>query len=98
MGARGKNFYNDIFSRCGYPEEAALIQDLYLSGKKKEAAAAVPASYIEETTLIGPESFVRERLAAYRESGVTSLNVSLVGDSTSERVQTMDKLRNLCDA
>ena len=98
MGARGKNFYNDIFSRCGYPEEAALIQDLYLSGKKKEAAAAVPASYIEETTLIGPEGFVRERIAAYRESGVTSLNVSLVGDSTAERVQTMDKLRNLCDA
>jgi F420-dependent oxidoreductase-like protein len=98
MGARGKNFYNDIFVRYGYPDEAAKIQDLYLCGEKAAAAAAVPASFIEETTLIGPEGFVRERLAAYREAGVNALNVSLVGNTTAERVRTMETLRRLVDA
>ena len=73
------------------------IQDLYLSGKKGEAAAAVPQSYIDATTLIGPESFVRDRLVELRESGVTALDVALVGRSTSERVQTLDKLREMVE-
>lgn len=95
MGARGKNFYNDIFASYGYGEEAARIQDLYLSGEKQAAAEAVPSSFLEETTLVGPESFVRERLAEYRESGVTALNVSLVGDSLSDRLKTLEKLRGM---
>ncbi|HIF94263.1 MAG: LLM class F420-dependent oxidoreductase [Myxococcales bacterium] len=95
MGARGKNFYNEIFAGYGYEKEAKLIQDLYLDGKKQEAAAAIPDSFIEATTLIGPEGFVKERLAALKESGVTTLNVMLTGNTTEERVQTLDKLRNL---
>ncbi|MCH2169816.1 LLM class F420-dependent oxidoreductase [Myxococcota bacterium] len=95
MGARSKNFYNDLFSSYGYESEAAEIQDLYLSGKKREAAAAIPQSFIDETTLIGPEGFVRERIAALREVGVTSLNVMLVGSDTKERVATLDKLQRL---
>lgn len=95
MGARGKNFYNDIFASYGYREEAAHIQDLYLSGRKQEAAEAVPASFIEETTLIGPEGFVRDRLAQYRESGVTALNVSFVGDTLAERLKTLERLKSL---
>ncbi len=95
MGARGKNFYNDIFASYGYREEAAHIQDLYLSGRKQEAAAAIPSSFIEETTLVGPEGFVRDRLAEYRESGVTALNVSLIGDSLRDRQQTLERLKNL---
>jgi F420-dependent oxidoreductase-like protein len=95
MGARQKNFYNEVFASFGYEKEAAEIQDLYLSGKKREAEAAIPSSYIEATTLIGPEGFVRERLAAYKESGVTDLNVSLTGRTTAERVATLDKLRNI---
>ncbi|MFE2985791.1 LLM class F420-dependent oxidoreductase [Streptomyces sp. NPDC059262] len=75
MGARGKNFYNDLVCRYGYEKEAALIQDLYLSGRKKKAEAAVPDDLIDRTNLLGPESFVRERIAAYRESGTTMLNV-----------------------
>jgi F420-dependent oxidoreductase-like protein len=97
MGARGKNFYNELFASYGYEKEAAEIQDLYLSGQKAEAAAAVPQSFIDDTTLIGPESFVRERLSALKESGVTALNVGLVGRSTAERTQTLDKLRNMLE-
>jgi F420-dependent oxidoreductase-like protein len=97
MGARGKNFYNELFASYGYAKEAKLIQDLYLSGKKQEAAAAVPQSFIEATTLIGPEGFVKDRLTALKESGVTSLNVILTGNTTKERVQTLDKLRNLVE-
>lgn len=95
MGARGKNFYNDIFASYGYRDEAAHIQDLYLSGDKQGAAAAVPQSFLEETTLVGPRSFVKERLAEYRESGVTALNVSFVGRTLADRVQTLEALRAL---
>ena len=97
MGARGKNFYNELFASYGYEDEAKQIQDLYLDGKKQEAAAAIPDSFIEATTLIGSEGFVKDRLAALKESGVTTLNVNLVGNTTEERVQTLDKLRNLVE-
>jgi F420-dependent oxidoreductase-like protein len=95
MGARGKNFYNDVFASYGYEKEAKEIQDLYLSGKKAEAAAAVPARFFEETSLIGPEGYVRDRLQEYRASGVNALNVSLVGDTRQERIATLDRLQNL---
>jgi len=98
MGARGKNFYNDVFAGLGYAEQARTIQDLYLAGKKQEAAAAIPASFLEETSLVGPEGFVKERIAALRESGVTTLNVSLAGRDRGERVRTLDRLQNLVAA
>jgi F420-dependent oxidoreductase-like protein len=79
MGARGRNFYNDLARRYGYEKEAEYIQDLYLDGKKEDAAAAVPSDFLEKTTLIGPEGFVKERIAAYREAGVTVLNLIPVG-------------------
>ncbi len=97
MGARGKNFYNDVFASYGYEKEAKEIQDLYLSGKKAEAAAAIPQSFIDAGTLIGPRSFVAERIAELKESGVTSLNVGLVGRTLSERLKTLVQLRELCD-
>jgi F420-dependent oxidoreductase-like protein len=75
MGARGKNFYNDVVREYGYEQEAHLIQDLYLDGKKDEAAAAVPLELLEMCNLVGPESYVKERIAAFGESGVTHLNV-----------------------
>jgi F420-dependent oxidoreductase-like protein len=95
MGARTKNFYNETFASFGYESEAKEIQDLYLGGKKKEAEAAIPQSFIDATTLVGPKEFVRERIAAYREAGVTGLNVTLFGRSTAEKVKTMETLRNL---
>ena len=95
MGARDKNFYNDVFAGYGYEAEAKEIQDLYLSGRKEEAAAAIPQSFLDETTLIGPAGFVKERLAAYQESGVTSLNVTLLGRTLDERRRTLDGLVDL---
>jgi F420-dependent oxidoreductase-like protein len=79
MGARGRNFYNALTRRYGWEAEAETIQNLYLDGKKQEAAAAVPAELLEKTSLIGPAGYVKERLAAYREAGVTVLNVTPVG-------------------
>jgi F420-dependent oxidoreductase-like protein len=79
MGARGKNFYNTVFQRYGYPEVAATVQDLYLDGKKNEAAAALPEEFIANTNLIGPPEFVKERIAALRDAGVTHLNVTPFG-------------------
>jgi F420-dependent oxidoreductase-like protein len=94
MGARDKNFYNTICRKYGYEDEAAQIQDLYLSGKKDEAAAAVPAEMLEKTNLVGPASYVRERIAAYREAGVTHLSVTPVGAGATE---TIEQLRGLID-
>jgi F420-dependent oxidoreductase-like protein len=84
MGARGRNFYNDVACRYGYEKEAADIQDLYLAGKKDEAAALVPEELLRLTSLIGPRSWVAERVAALREAGVTHLQVTPIptGDQT----------------
>ena len=75
MGAKGKNFYNDVACQYGYEAEATEIQDLYLSGKKKEAEALVPTEWLEAANLVGPKSYVEERVAAFREAGVTHLQV-----------------------
>ena len=95
MGARKKNFYNDVFASYGYEKEAKLIQDLYLSGKKREAEAAIPSDFIEQTTLVGPEGFVKDRLVQYKEAGVTSLNVQLSGNTLDERLRTLGQLREI---
>ena len=76
MGAREKNFYNQLFQRYGYEEEARTIQDLYLEGRKDEAAAAVPLEFLEAANLVGPEGYVKERIAAFKEAGVTILSVT----------------------
>ncbi len=73
MGARGKNFYNDLACRYGFEAEAKKIQDLYLAGKKEEATAAVPDALADEVSLVGPKERIRDRLGAWRESGVTTL-------------------------
>ena len=91
MGARGHNFYNTLVQRYGFEAEAKVIQDLYLDGKKKEAEAAVPQELLELTSLIGPEGYIKERLAAYRESGVTLLNIAPLG---RDRVDIVAKIRD----
>ncbi|MCP5181498.1 MAG: LLM class F420-dependent oxidoreductase [Pseudomonadales bacterium] len=98
MGARSKNFYNDIFCKSGFAKEAKLIQDLYLAGDKKAAEAAIPDDYLARNSLIGDEGFVRERVLALKESGVTALNVGFMGSSTAERVANCEKLRNIVDS
>jgi F420-dependent oxidoreductase-like protein len=88
MGARGRNFYNDIARRYGYDEAAKRIQDLYLGGRRDEAAAAVPDALVDEVALCGPRERVREQLAEWTGSGVTTIMVS--GDTTA--VRTMAEL------
>jgi F420-dependent oxidoreductase-like protein len=92
MGARGRNFYNALVSRMGWEKEAATIQDLYLSGQKQEAAAAVPADLLEATTLIGSEGYIKDRIEAYRAVGVTVLNITPVGPNGTEDIT---RLKNL---
>jgi len=95
MGARGRNFYNDLAVRFGYEQEAAAIQDAYLDGRKDEAASLVPASLLEGTSLIGPRSLVAERVAAMRESGVTTLNVAPLAGTHADRVALIEQIRDL---
>ena len=87
MGAKGKNFYNDLVRRYGFEQEAEQIQDLYLDGKKDEAAKIVPDDLLEAMSLCGSEGYVRERLAAYQESGVTVLNITPVGPDPVKLVE-----------
>jgi F420-dependent oxidoreductase-like protein len=95
MGARGKNFYNDICRAYGYEDEAKLIQDLYLDGKKDEAAANVPTEMLELTNLVGPKGFIADRVAAYKEAGVTVLSVNPVGPDAVHQIET---LRDIVDS
>ncbi|MFC4059868.1 LLM class F420-dependent oxidoreductase [Planomonospora corallina] len=95
MGAKGKNFYNDLARRYGYEEEAEQIQELYLSGKKDEAAALVPQELLESMSLIGSEGFVRDRIQAMRESGVTTINVTPLARTHEERIRLIEKVREL---
>jgi F420-dependent oxidoreductase-like protein len=89
MGARGKNFYNDLACRYGYEEAAARIQELYLSGKKNEAIAAVPDALVDEVALCGPRERIRDRLGAWKEAGVTTL---ICGAHSLESVRAMAEI------
>jgi F420-dependent oxidoreductase-like protein len=86
MGAKGKNFYNDVARAYGYEKEAEEIQDLYLSGKKKEAEALVPTEWLEAANLVGPASYVQERIAAFREAGVTNLSLTPASDDPAATI------------
>ncbi len=87
MGARGKNFYNDVACAYGFEDAAKQIQDLYLDGKKEEAAAAVPQELLELGNLVGPESYVKERIAAFAEAGVTHLQIIPVAEDAPALVE-----------
>ena len=89
MGARGKNFYNELVSRYGYEADAKRIQDLYLGGKKDEAAAAVPDALVDEVALCGPKERIRERLPRWKSSGITTL---ICGAVQPEALELMAEL------
>ncbi len=82
MGARGRNFYNDLACRYGYEAAAKQIQDLYLDGKRKEAIAAVPDDLVDDVALCGPEERIRDQLEMWRDSPVTTLNIGLASEET----------------
>ena len=89
MGARGKNFYNDLACRYGFEAAAKEVQDLYLDGKKQEAAAAIPFEMIDEVALLGPKERIRDRLAPWREAGVTTM---ILGAQQPEALEVMAEL------
>jgi F420-dependent oxidoreductase-like protein len=83
MGPRGRNFYNDYTRRLGYEAEAARIQDLYLAGEKRAAAAAVPDRLIDQVALAGPAARIRERLGAWKAAGRRGTVGSLLAGGAS---------------
>jgi F420-dependent oxidoreductase-like protein len=89
MGARGRNFYNSLVRRYGWEEEAERIQDLYLGDKQREAIAAVPDELVDAVTLVGPKERIAERLAAWRETPVTTL---VLGTTQPEALRTLAEL------
>ncbi len=97
MGAKGKNFYNELAIRYGFEREAAEIQDLYLAGKKREAEAAVPAEFLELTTLCGPASYIAERVAAFAEAGVTHLQVHPLAQPGQSAASLIEAVRAMVD-
>ena len=89
MGSREKNFYNQLVQRYGYEDAARAIQDLYLEGKREEAAAAIPDALIDAISLCGPSEHVRDRIAAYRDAGVGTLGVTPVAFTRDERLEQL---------
>ena len=95
MGSREKNFYNALVRRYGFEQAADEVQDLYLEGKKDEAAAAVPDELIDHTSLVGPKEWIAERLAVYREAGVGTLICSPMAFDPEERKRMIRDLAEL---
>jgi len=95
MGARGQNFYHKLATRYGYGEVADHIQDLFLSGRKAEAVAAVPDELVRQISLIGPRGFVKERIAAFAEAGVTTLLATPVTADGAEYISYVEELQQL---
>jgi len=89
MGAKGKNFYNDLACRYGYEDLAAEIQDLYLGGNKAEATALVPDDLVDDVSLIGPKERIAERLEIWKDAGVTTM---IVAATQPEALQLMAEL------
>jgi F420-dependent oxidoreductase-like protein len=95
MGSRKQNFYNALVERYGFEDAAREIQDLYLEGKKQEAAAAIPAELIDITTLAGPREHVKERLSVYRDAGVGTLIVSPIAFEAEARGRIIREVAEL---
>jgi F420-dependent oxidoreductase-like protein len=89
MGARGRNFYNDLACRYGFEAAAKEIQDLYLDGKKGEAVAAVPDELVDEIALLGPKERIADRLGAWRECGITTM---ILGAGQPDALRLMAEL------
>lgn len=97
MGSRQQNFYNQLACRMGYEQAAEEIQAKYLAKDYLGAAQAVPMEFIDRTALIGPADRIRDRLAAYAESGVTTLTVATYAGSLEQRKATLRTMVELMD-
>jgi F420-dependent oxidoreductase-like protein len=97
MGSRKQNFYNGLVQRYGYEDAAREVQDLYLEGRKDEAAAALPGELIDTLCLVGPPDFVRERLAVYRDAGVGTLMISPMAWTFEDRIAQLRAVAELAE-
>jgi hypothetical protein len=95
MGSRKQNFYNNLVQRYGFEAAAAEIQDLYLSGKKEEAGAALPDELIDMVSLCGPKDVVRDRLAAFRDAGVGTLMITPMAFTVEDRIEQLRAVAEL---
>ena len=95
MGARGRNFYNDVTVRYGFADAAAEVQEHYLAGRRAEAAAALPEELVRGVSLVGPPGAVAERVAAFAEAGATTLNALPLAGTHEQRVQDVERLKEL---
>jgi len=93
MGSRDENFYNAAFTRQGFGDDVAAVQELWLAGRREEAADRVPLEFGTGTNLIGTPAMISERLRLYRDVGVTTLQAKLSGD----RAAQLDTLAQLVD-
>ncbi len=98
MGSREQNFYNRLARRMGFEQEAAEVQDLYLDRRHREAMAAVPLDFIDQTSLLGPPERIAERLHAFADAGVTTLTVSTFAPDHSMRIQVLQQVAEALDA
>jgi hypothetical protein len=94
MGSRQRNFYNAAFARQGYTEEVAAVRDLWLAGRRDEAADRVPLELGLKTNLLGTPRMIAERLRLYRDAGITTLQAKLAGGPRS-RLDTLARLIEL---
>ena len=83
MGAREKNFYNELMCRMGYEAEAAAVQEHYLAKRYAEAEAALPLEFLERIGLLGPVDRIADRIAEYADAGVTTINLALYHQGTA---------------
>jgi F420-dependent oxidoreductase-like protein len=97
MGSRKQNFYNQLVQRYGFEDAARKVQDLYLEGKKDEAAAALPGELIDRVSICGPKDVVRERLATYRDAGVGTLGVSPFAFTKEDRLEQLRLIAELAE-
>ncbi len=97
MGSRDKNFYNQLVGRYGFEDAAKRVQDLYLDGKKDEAAAAIPDELIDMVSLVGPPDHVRARLEAFAAAGVGTLGITPMAWTKDERIAQLRKVAELAE-
>jgi F420-dependent oxidoreductase-like protein len=97
MGSRKQNFYNALAVRMGFEQAAAEVQDLYLARRHRDAAAAVPQEFIDQTALIGPRARVRDRMVRYAEAGVTTLSVAPYAATLEQRLHVVRTMAELLD-
>jgi F420-dependent oxidoreductase-like protein len=97
MGSRKQNFYNQLVQRYGFEDAAREVQDLYLEGKKDEAAAALPGELIDRVSICGPKDVVRERIAKYRDAGVGTLGVAPFAFTKDDRLEQLRLIAELAE-